>query len=377
MASLTIGIDYRPALSRSTGVGRYVSGLIGALARIDSENRYVIFSSSLRERAKCKALPSNFAIVDRRIPVSLLNALWHRLERPSLDFLAGCAFDVSHSPHPLILPSRGRTVVTIHDLFFYRHPEATTGEIQRDYAPLVKAHAFRADAVVTPSQATKDEVVRVLGVDQSKVEPTPLGIDLESFQTRPDEEETLVRKYDLPPRYLLAVATLERRKNLPRLIEAVGQLARRGWDGMLLLAGGPDADESEVDRAIDRQQLRARVRKLGYVPPHHLPTIYRRARVLASVSLWEGFGLPVLEAMACRVPVVASDIPSHHEVAADCALYVDPAQPESIASGIERAWEDEEWRTRLIERGSERAQLFTWDKTARKTLAIYERLGPK
>jgi glycosyltransferase involved in cell wall biosynthesis len=377
MASLSIGIDYRPALSRSTGVGRYVSGLVGALARIDRQNDYVLFSSSLRQRAEPGPLPSNFHFVDRRIPVSLLNTLWHRLGRPRLDALAGRSFDISHSPHPLILPSRGRTVVTIHDLFFYRHSRGTTAEIRRDYAPLVKSHASRADAIVTPSLATKEEVVRLLEVGEGKIQVTPLGIDTETFRPRPREEEELAQRYRLPPRYVLAVASLEPRKNLARLVEAVGLLVRRGWDGTLLLAGGSDRDESRIERAIDDQQLGERVRRLGYVPFQHLPAIYRRARVLANVSLWEGFGLPVLEAMACQVPVVASDIPSHHEVAADGAFYVDADRPDSIAQGIERVWEDEPLRKNLIEQAQMRLPLFSWDETARRTLALYERLGPK
>jgi glycosyltransferase involved in cell wall biosynthesis len=378
MPGLTIGIDYRPALSRLTGVGRYVASLTGALAGIDSENRYTLFSSSLRERASVDALPSNFELVDRRIPVSLLNALWHRVGQPSLDLLAGRSFDITHSPHPLILPSRrGRAVVTIHDLFFYRHAEATTAEIRRDYVPLVKAHAARADAVLTGSRTTKEDLVRDLGVDEKKIELTPYGIDVESFRSRPEEEERIVARYELPSRYLLSVATLEPRKNLPRLVEAVAQLVGAGWDGILLLAGGSGVDEAAIDRVIDRHALGARVRKLGYVPSHHLPAIYRRDRALVSVSLWEGFGFPVLEAMACRIPVVASDIPTHREVAGDGATYVDPADPQRIASAIERVWDDDAVRSPLIEEGSRRLRLFSWDETARKTLAVYERLGRK
>lgn len=375
MARLSIGIDYRPALSRSTGVGRYVSGLVGALTRIDPENDYVLFSSSLRERARPEPLPSNFELVDRHIPVSLLNALWHRAERPLLESLTGRSFDVSHSPHPLILPSRGRTVVTIHDLFFYRHAEQTGAEIRRDYAPLVKAHAFRADAIVTPSESTKEEVLRVLGVSEEKIQVTPLGIDPEAFRARPAEEEQLAKRYRLPPRYVLAVASLEPRKNVSRLVEAIGQLTKRGWDGALVLAGGSDRDDLEIERLLERRQLGDQVTRLGYVPPAHLPAIYRRARVVANVSLWEGFGLPVLEAMACGVPVVASDIPSHHEVAADGALYVDPNQTESIAQGIERAWQNESERARLIEQSGARLGRFSWEDTARKTVALYRRLG--
>lgn len=377
MASLSIGIDYRPALSRSTGVGRYVSGLVGALARVDPDNRYVLFSSSMRERANPGPLPSNFELVDRRIPVSLLNAAWHRLERPRLETLTGRPFDISHSPHPLILPSRARSVVTIHDLFFYRHAEDTSAEIRRDYAPLVRAHAFRADAIVTPSQTTKEEIVRVLGVPEQKIQVTPNGIDVEAFRARPEEEERLAGRYRLPPRYILAVASLEPRKNIARLVEAIGQLSQKGWDGTLLLAGASDRDEPAEQRALDRQDIDDRVRRLGYVPPQDLPAIYRRARLVANVSLWEGFGLPVLESMACGVPVVASDIPSHREVAADAALYVEAERAESIAQGIERAWEDEALRSRLIERGEARLGLFSWEDTARKTVALYQKLGAK
>ena len=379
MPNLNVGIDYRPALSRLTGVGRYVAGLTGALARIDTENRYTLFSSSLRERAHVNALPPNFELVDRRIPVSLLNALWHRTGQPSLDLLTGRSFSITHSPHPLILPSRrGRAVVTIHDIFFYRHAEATEAEIRRDYVPLVKAHAARADAVLTGSRTTKDDLVRELGVDERKIALTPYGVDIESFRIGPDnaaDEERIGARYKLPRRYLLSVATLEPRKNLPRLVEAVAQLVRRGWDGTLLLAGAPGMDDRAVDRAIDSHRLGSRVVKLGYVPSEHLPVVYRRARALASVALWEGFGFTVLEAMACEVPVVASDIPTHREVAAEAAAYVDPIDPEAIASGIERVWDRDRERRRLIEAGSKRVTLFSWEETARKTLAVYERLG--
>jgi glycosyltransferase involved in cell wall biosynthesis len=145
----------------------------------------------------------------------------------------------------------------------------------------------------------------------------------------------------------------------------------------LLIAGASDRDESRIERAIDDQRLGERVRRLGYVPFQHLPAIYRRARVLANVSLWEGFGLPVLEAMACQVPVVASDIPSHHEVAAEGAFYVDAERADSIARGIERVWEDEPLRKSLIAETQKRLALFSWDETARRTLALYERLGPR
>ena len=137
MRKMTIGVDFRPALSRATGVGRYFQGLVSGLARLDHENDYVLFSSSWKERAHDESRPENFRLVDRRVPVRVLNALWHRMESPSLDWLVHATLDVAHSPTPLILPSRrARSIVTICDLFFLDHPETTTREIRRDYVNL-------------------------------------------------------------------------------------------------------------------------------------------------------------------------------------------------------------------------------------------------
>jgi glycosyltransferase involved in cell wall biosynthesis len=358
-----------------TGVGRYVSGLVGALARLDSENEYVLFSSSLKERAAPVDLPSNFQLLDRRIPVRVLNWSWHRLGRPTLDRLSGRELDISHSPHPLILPSRrARTLVTIHDLFFLRHPELTAAEIRRDYTSLVLDHARRADAILTVSEATAVDIEKELGLDREKIEVVHNAVDFESLVPRPDKERQIALLYDLPARFIVFVGTLEPRKNLPRLLDAIGLLVDRGWEGNLVLVGGSGMDEDKIDEIVERRRIGSRVLKLGYVPPEHLPTIYRRARVLVNPSLWEGFGLPPLEAMACEVPIVVSDIPAHREVAGDAARYVEASSPESIADGIEQVWSNEKVRQRLKETGARRAERFTWEETARKTLALYQRL---
>jgi glycosyltransferase involved in cell wall biosynthesis len=376
MKPLTIGFDFRPALSRMTGVGRYVAGLTRALSQLDTQNRYILFSSSLKERSRSGSWPDNFELIDRRIPVRLLNWSWHRLGLPSLDRLAGRAIDITHSPHPLLLPScKGRNIVTIHDLYFCRHPEHTVAEVRRDYPALVAAHASRADAVLTVSEATASDIERELGVSRDRITVVHNGINSNDFAPNPQTDRQVALLYDLPSRFAVFVGTLEPRKNLSALVEAMGILSRHDWDGTLILAGGSGLAEPEIDSEIERLRLGPRVRKLGYVPPDHLPTIYRRAHILVNPSHWEGFGLPPLEAMACGVPTVVSDIPAHREVGGEAAVYVDPDDPQSMADGIERAWSDDVLRKRLVERGILRAREFTWDEAARKTLTLYTRLG--
>jgi glycosyltransferase involved in cell wall biosynthesis len=369
MASpLVIGIDFRPALSRATGVGRYFQGLVSALQQIDEENRYVLFTSSLKERPAPEARPPNFRVVDRRVPVRVLNALWHRLERPTLDFLAGASIDVAHSPTPLRVPSRrARSIVTVHDLFFLDHPGTASREIRRDYPALVRAHVTAADAVVAVSEATAEETSRKLGVPRERIHVVHPGVDPRFFDAPlPDGAGA---------RYLLAVATEEPRKNLVSVLEAFAILKRKGFEGALRIAGGPGLESPRIVEAIDRLGLSRDVLRLGYVDAACLASLYRGALSVVSASLWEGFGLPLLEAMASGAPLVVSDIPAHREVAADAAVFVPTGEPESLARAIESVSTDETLRKDLRDRGAARVRDFSWTVAARKTLAIYRCLG--
>lgn len=367
MGKMTVGLDFRPALSRATGVGRYFQGLVAGLTRIDHENDYVLFSSSWKQRARAESRPANFRLVDRRVPVRVLNALWHRVGAPPLDWLAGAALDVAHSPTPLIVPStRGRSIITIHDLFFMDHPEATESEIRRDYTSLVRTHARRADAIMANSQTTADEIVEKLDVASENIRVVHAGLD-ERFLARENVHE---KKDD----YVLTVATLEPRKNLPVLLEAVSVLKKRGWEGRLRIAGGSGLDTVRVDETIDRLDLGGAVEILGYVDGDALPALYQRARAVVMPSRWEGFGLPLLEAMASEAPLVVSDIPVHHEVAGDAALFAEARDANAFADAIEKL-DDESLRTTLVARGRERVSQFSWDASARKAVELYREVG--
>jgi glycosyltransferase involved in cell wall biosynthesis len=366
---LVIGIDFRPALARATGVGRYFQGLVSGLQEIDRESRYVLFSSSFKERPRREARPPNFQVVDRRVPVRVLNALWHRFEAPTFDWLAGCDIDVAHSPTPLRLPSRrARSIVTVCDLFFLDHPEATSREIRRDYAALARSHVGRADAVLAISGTTADDVAARLDVPRERIHVVHAGIDERFLAPSPSRNGS-------GPAYLLAVATEEPRKDLSTLLEAFAILKRRGFEGALKIAGGAGLDTPRVLETIARLGLERDVSRLGYVDAAELPSLYRDARALVSPSLWEGFGLPLLEAMASTTPLVASDIPVHREVAADAAVFVPPRDSEALARGIESVWEEGPLRARLEARGRRRVRDFSWTVSAQKMLDVYRSLA--
>jgi glycosyltransferase involved in cell wall biosynthesis len=373
---LTIGIDYRPALSRATGVGKYMEGLVSGLSRVDRENSYLLFTSSLKERPGSECRPGNFRVVDRRVPVRVLNWLWHRLETPSLERLTGESIDVAHSPTPLLVPTRrARGIVTVHDLYFLRHPEATTAEIRRDYGVRVRDHVRRAAAVVANSETTAREVTETLDVPEERITVIHAGVD-ERFLVGGAIEEPGTdgdRGDDRP--YLLTVASEEPRKNLPLLLEAIARLRKRDWDGRLLIAGGRGVGSRAIDEAIGRLGLETSVTRLGYVEAAALPALYRRARVFVLPSLWEGFGLPLLEAMASGVPVVASDIPVHREVAASAARFAPAEDVETLARAIDDVWRDDSLRSRLVAGGRERVASFSWEASARRAVTLYRRVA--
>jgi glycosyltransferase involved in cell wall biosynthesis len=255
----------------------------------------------------------------------------------------------------------------VHDLFFLDHPEATSREIRRDYPGLVRSHVRKADAIVANSRTTADEVAARLDVPRERIHVVHPGVDESFLAAEPSGNGS-------GPPYLLAVATEEPRKNLSTLLEAFAILKRRGFEGSLRIAGGAGLDTPLVVESIARLGLERQVSRLGYVDALELPSLYRNARALVSPSLWEGFGLPLLEAMAATTPLVASDIPVHREVAEDAAVFVPPRDPEAMARAIESVWTDEPLRARLEARGLKRVRDFSWTSSAQKMLDVYRTL---
>lgn len=267
---------------------------------------------------------------------------------------------------------RLRTIVTIHDLHVLHAPRDFRPWFRHYSRAVIPRLARRAARVITVSEATRRDVVERLGLPDERVVTVPNGVAM-SAQPCAGSESQDGGPYDLPERYVLAVGTLEPRKNLLRLFQAVRLLADRPatHDLVLVHAGGYGWLADDIVRAAREPGLRERVHLLGYVPPEHLACLYARARLLAYPSVFEGFGLPVLEAMAAGCPVVTSDRSALPEVAGDAAVLVDPVSVEAIAEGIRRVWEDDVLARDLRDRGLARAALFSWERTARLTADVY------
>jgi glycosyltransferase involved in cell wall biosynthesis len=360
-----IVIDYRPALRARTGVGEHIHQVTSALARSGSDE-ITAFSSSWKDRlpaSLASELP-NVRLVDRRVPVGALNLAWHRLGWPPVEALAGGDYDIAHSPHPLLLPSRSAAqIVTIHDLHFLSHPERTSGEIRRDYPALVGAHAHRADGVIVVSRFVAGEVQRRFQIPAERIAVCPNGA--------PEWKE--------PPAvasaggYLLFVGTIEPRKNLQGLLDAYARLLSRRSDvPRLVIAGRADGDGQKLLAAVDRPPLAGHVECRGYVPANDREALYKGAQALILPSFDEGFGIPALEAMSAGVPVIVSNRAALPEVVGDAGLYIEPDDVESITAALARLIGDTELRATCAQRGLERAKEFTWAQTARRVRRAYE-----
>jgi glycosyltransferase involved in cell wall biosynthesis len=365
------GLDVRPSLRQPTGVGTYVLGLLEHLPRQAPGDRFTFFSASAKERYPARDWPTNVRLVDRRLPVKLLNLAWSRIGWPPLDRLVGEPLDLVHSPHPLLVPcARGKQILTVHDLFFLKHPEMVKGDARRDYVSRVRDHVKRADGVVCVSEYTASEVRHLLDVPEEKIAVTPHGIDPIFAQEPPSEAvEQALRRYGLPRGGILYLGSDEKRKNLVTLVMAYFALARKRRDVPPLVLVGPGSQWSQGGSRIGPQ-----IRATGYLPREDVRALFAASAMLVLPSLEEGFGLPLVEAMAARLPVVCSTGSAFSEVAGDAALLVETRETAPLANAIARLLDDTALAASLRDRGQERSKQFHWQRTAELTLAFYRKV---
>jgi glycosyltransferase involved in cell wall biosynthesis len=362
---MRVVVDYRPALRGRSGVGEYVHQTVRAFALQYPGDSLTLFTSSWKDRPEPSLATTcpGARVSDHRVPVALLNYAWHRLERPSIEFLTGGRFDVAFSPHPLLLPARyAAQIVMVHDLDFLRHPERTHREIKRDYPRLARAHARRAIRVVVPSRHTAREVVSELDVPESRVAVCPPGA--------PEWRDLPGRLADAG--YVLFIGTLEPRKNVGGLLDAYGRLlARRPTVPKLILAGGAGPEARTWIERIRDPPLAGHVEYIGYIRDEDRQRVYAGARVVVLPSYEEGFGMPALEAMSLGIPVIVSRRGNLPELVGDAGVLVEPDDVESIVDAMDRVLHDEGLATLMAGRAGERARQFQWRRTAQALREVF------
>jgi glycosyltransferase involved in cell wall biosynthesis len=348
-------VDYRPALRERTGVGEYIHQVARSIgSSLRSGESLTLFSSSWKDRLAPDLVPGA-AVVDRRVPVRVLNFAWNRLEWPGVEQLAGGAFDVVHSLHPLLIPSRrAAQVITIHDLDFLDRPDRARTEVGRDYPALVASHARRADCVLVNSQHTAGEVERRLGLPASKI--------VRAYPGTPDWPR---RAAEPESGCILFLGTLEPRKNVGTLLDAYEMLIA-GLPGAppLVLAGGATPEAAPWLARAAAPPFAGRVSFPGYVDEARRLDLYRRALVFVLPSHTEGFGMPVAEAMRCGVPVIVSNRGALPEVAGPAGRLIDPSDAASLAQALRDVITNPDLRRRMSDAGAQHARQFTWSATA-------------
>jgi glycosyltransferase involved in cell wall biosynthesis len=356
-----------------SGVGQYSAELLRALLALDRENEYVLLTTGWNRPVLPFPLPKNARQVHVRVPHKLLNASVVLAKRPTVTELAGGAFDLCFLPNLDIVsvPPELPYVLTVHDASWRLFPELYSTKMRLWHAATrPDALIKNAAVIVTPSLATKRDVVRLFGKPAERVVAIPHGVSPAFSPDRKPDDHGWRSKLHLPKRFVLFVGTIEPRKQVNVLIEGVAEYRRQTGDDIALVLAGGWGWDAEAAKALVRRN--PWVRSLGYVPNEARPALYRSAVGLVWPSAYEGFGMPIVEAMASGTPVITSFISSMPEVAGNAAILVDPHDPMDIGLALGQLLSSEELRKRLREAGLVRASHFSWKKTAEETLRAFE-----
>jgi glycosyltransferase involved in cell wall biosynthesis len=382
---MKVVFDGTPFLLEKTGIGHYTENLVAYLKSERPELECGLFSISMRGGHRLKRLSPALEGVDVKgynLPANFLYyTWWTRTSLFPAESLLG-EFDIFHATNYQAPALRGaRLISTVHDINFVRFPEMQSKGIRRFIASL-PGLLERSSMVLADSRFTARELCEEYGIPQEKVRVVYPGLN-PAFLKRPtgEEVETALRAYCIEPPYLAYIGNLHPRKNLATLLEAFALLRGRGLEHRLAVIGGGGLGKLNN---TEYRKLAFRVRDLGleeavvftgYVPDERLKCLLARADMLIFPSIYEGFGLPPLEAMACGVPVITSRRASLPEVVGDAALLLeDPLESWEIVEKVEALISDDELRSRLVEKGREKARAFTWERAAREVLEVYEQV---
>jgi glycosyltransferase involved in cell wall biosynthesis len=374
---MKIGIDISLTVGEKAGVGYYTANLVDALAKIDRTNQYVLypfFYHIYHQDFKAAVVPAqrNFCQCCNGIPKKIIDRLW-KSPIPRKWILGNV--DVLHST-TFCAPRDhfGKLIVTIYDVSFLTLPHCHI-EANRIHCLNGTSDAVKyADRIIAISHHGKTELVKYFNVDPDKIVVTHLAAKDIFIPCGLNEQNRVLEKYNIPRNYIFTVGSFEPRKNIGTLVRAYVNLPESiKKHHPLVIAGGRGWLNTDIDALIASQDP-SMIRRIGYVDEKDLPGLYSAAAVFVYPSLYEGFGLPILEAMSCGAPVITSNTSSMPEISGDAALFFDPTDIRQLTTYLFKVLENEKLRKELSRKGIDRARLFSWEKTAKETLKIYETL---
>ncbi len=369
---MKIAIDIRCLMgNRYSGVGWYAYNLIKNLLQIDQENEYLLFYNSSKKVDLPKFDYPNVKYCGFNYPNKLFNLSLNFFNYPKLDLLVGgCDLFFSPNFHFLAVSSKVKLVVTVHDLSFLIYPQFFTLK-QRLWHQLILSKKIlkRADVVLADSISTKTDLIDLLKIENDKIKVNYLGVEERYFNILSSDDLNRIReKYNLPEKFILCLSTIEPRKNLEASIKAFEDLDS---DLNLVIAGGNGWKTREVEKMIKNNN---KIKFIDYIDEIDKPAVYQLATIFLYPSFYEGFGLPLLEAMASGVSVIAGYNSAQVEVVNDCGLLVDPFDINQIKLALENLINNQELRKEFIDEGKKRAKDFSWQKTAERTLEEFKKI---
>ena len=366
-------LDIQPAIAQSAGIGRYTRALVEHLPALAGQDALRLFYFDFRQQRQTPMPAGATVKAIRWLPGRIAQYAWKTLDWPPFDWFAGAA-DLFHFPNFIRPPlSRGRSVTTIHDVSFLRFPEHTEPANLKFLRSRIQRTVELSDAIITDSAFSAEEIIETIGVPRSRVFSTPMGISHSLGPPPPEKIRSDLNQLGLDRPYILHVGTIEPRKNLEFLVKTFDQL--KHFDGLLALAGMHGWKCEPILDAIRTARRKHDIRMLNFIPDPLLASLYAGAELLVFPSIYEGFGLPPLEAMACGTPVAASDIPVLREVLGSAAELIRGFDTEAWCHSLNMLLTDTDHRSMLRQRGFKQAARFTWQETARQTWDVYRKVA--
>lgn len=379
---MRIGIDIRLIGKQQTGSEAVFFNLVKNLAKIDSENEYFLFTDVLDEnflpeiRQKLGILNrKNFKIVSLK---SSNKFIWNLRTLPN--YLKKNPVDVYHTQYitPFFVPKNIKIITHIHDVSFLAYPEFIKKSDLFFLEILIPTSLKRADKIIAVSEFTKNEIIKYYGTDSQKIETVYNAVSEDFLKSDYSGNELfkIREKYNLPEKYILYIGTMQPRKNIPMLINAFASVKNRIPEIKLVLAGNKKAHnfDKKIDKEIKRLKLENEAIFSGFVDEKDKTALFQMAEVFVYPSLYEGFGIPILEAMSQKIPVLASKIPVHSEIAGEAGLYFNPESLDDLSEKLYNSLTDKNSREKMIYSEYQRSMFFSWEKSAQEMLDIYKNL---